>query len=99
MKNRATTNQKQRIYSQKAKRTQQKIKGNNQTKKRKGNKGETESMWKRFKMVINMYLSIISLNVNGLQSKDREWQTGIKKKKKSLQYTAYKSPTLGQKAQ
>ena len=33
-------------------------------------------------MVINMYLSIISLNVNGLQSKDREWQTGIKKKKK-----------------
>ena len=77
MKNRATTNQNQTLHSQKLKRGGQKhkIKGNNPTKKRKkkerekGTKEKHRINWKtRFKVAINTYLSIITLNVNGLNA-------------------------------
>ena len=46
---------------------------------------------------MNTYLSIITLNVNGLNApiKDTEWQMGFKNK--SLQYAAYKRLTSGQR--
>ena len=68
LKNRATTNQNQTLHSQKLKRRghKHKIKGNHLTKK-KGTKGEHRINWKtKFKMAINSYLSIITLNVSGL---------------------------------
>ena len=64
LKNRATTNQNQNIYSQKAKkkRTQAQNKGNNSTKKKKITKEKHRINWTtRFKMTINTYLSIIAL--------------------------------------
>ena len=70
LKNRATTNQNQTLYSQKLKRKvhKQKINGNNPASKRKEH-GRNRINWKtRFKMAINKYLSIITLNVNGLNA-------------------------------
>jgi len=49
-------------------------------------------------MAINTYLSIITLNVNGLNvpvPKEIEWQTGLKTE--SLQYAAYKRSLSGQR--
>ena len=45
-------------------------------------------------MARNAYLSIINLNINGLNATDTEWQIG--EKNKSLQYAVYKRLTLGQ---
>ena len=64
LKNRATTNQNQILHSQKLKRKGHKhqIKGNHPTKER---KEQRRLNWKTsFKMAINTYLSIITLNVN-----------------------------------
>ena len=71
LKNRATTNQNQTLHSQKLKRKgcKHKINGNYPTKKQKGTKEKHRINWKtRFKMAINTYLSIIALNVNGLNA-------------------------------
>ena len=65
LKNRATTNQNQTLHSQKLKRKvlKHKINGNHPTQKRRKEKHRIN--WKtRFKMAINTYLSIITLNVN-----------------------------------
>ena len=67
LKNRATTNQKQTIDSQKPKRGHKcKRKSSNHTQKR--TKKKYRINWKiRFKQItINTYVSIITLNVNGL---------------------------------
>ena len=52
----------------------------------------------RFKMEINTYLSIITLNVNGLNAPIKRHRVAdlIKKKKPSI-YCVYKKLTLGQK--
>ena len=85
LENRATTNQKQALHSQKLKRKAQKhkINGNIPTKKKKEKKRKKQRRnrinWKtRFKKAINTYLSIITLNVNVLnaQSKEKEWKIG-----------------------
>ena len=71
LKNRATTNQNQTLHSQKLKRKvlKRKINGNHPNKKKKGTKEKHRINWEtRFKMVINTYLSIIALNVNGLNA-------------------------------
>ena len=53
----------------KKKRHKHKIKGNHPTTKKKGTKEKHRINWKtRFKMAINTYLSIITLNVNGLNA-------------------------------
>jgi len=67
LKNRITTNQNQIIHSQTLKRRghKNKIKGNNLTKRRKEQRRKIESM---FKMAINTSLSIINLNVKGLNA-------------------------------
>ena len=93
LKNRATTNQNWTLHSQKLKsiQTENKWKSSNQKKKEK-----YRINWKtRFKMAINTYLSIIILNVNLLQSKDTEWQIGLKSK--NLQSAIHKKLTLGQR--
>ena len=74
LKNRATTNQKHAIDSRKPKirEHKHKIKGNHQTTKRnkeKETKNKHRINWKtRFEMAINTYVSIITLNVNGLNA-------------------------------
>ena len=57
-------------------------------------------------MAINTYLPIITLNVNGLNASVKRQSGGQDLKKnahthtnKSLQYAAYRRPTLGQTAQ
>ena len=68
LKNRATTNQNQTLHSQKLKRKvlKHKINRNHPTKKRKENHRVN---WKtRFEMAIKKHLSIITLNVNGLNA-------------------------------
>ena len=99
LKNRATTNQNQTLHSQKLKRKvfKHKINENHPTKKRK--KRESSINWKtRFKMAINTYLSIITLNVNGLNAPIKRHRVAdlIKKQKPSI-YCVYKKLTLGQK--
>ena len=71
LKNRIATNQKHTIDSQKPKRREHKCntKENHQTTKgkmkKKGTKKKCKINWKTwFKMAINTYLSIITLNVN-----------------------------------
>jgi hypothetical protein len=46
---------------------------------------------------ITTYLSILTLNINGLNSpsKDTDWQTGLKRK--IQQYAAYRRSTTPQK--
>ena len=71
LKNRATTNQNQILHSQtlKIKVHEHKIIGNHPTRKRKEERRNIESTGKtKFKMEINTYLSIITLNVNGLNA-------------------------------
>ena len=70
LKNRANTNQNQTIHSQKLKRRghKHKIKGNHPTKKRKEQRRNRINWKTRFKMAINTYLSIITLNVNRLNA-------------------------------
>ena len=49
-------------------------------------------------MAIHTYLSIITLNINGLNAPSKETQSGrLDFKKRSLQYAAYKRFTLGQR--
>ena len=61
--------------------------------RRKGQRGTTKVLEKMNKMAINTYLSIITLNVDGLyfKSKDTEWLNGYKSK--THLYTAYKRLT------
>ena len=76
-KNRATTNQNQKIHSQKLKRRRHQhiIQVNHPIKKR--TKEKQNQLENRFKMEIHTYLSIITFNVNGLNVpiKDTECQT------------------------
>ena len=87
LKNRATTNQNQILRSQTLKRKvhKNKINENHPTKKRRNEKHRIN--WKtRFKMAINTYLSIITLNVNGLNAliKKHRMADWIKKQKPSI---------------
>ena len=71
LKNRAMTNQNQTLYSQKLKIKvlRHKINKKSSNQKKKGRKEKHRINWKtRFKMAINTYLSIISLNVNRLNA-------------------------------
>ena len=77
------------LHSQNLKRKvlKHKINGNHPTKKRKGRKEKHKINWKtRFKMAINMYLSIITLNVNGLNAPIKRHRVAdwIKKQKPSI---------------
>ena len=84
LKNRTTTNQKHTIDLWKPKRREHKYntKENHQTtkgktKEKKGKKKKYKINRKtNFKMSINTYVSVITLNVNGLQLKDTKWQIG-----------------------
>ena len=83
LKNRATTNQNQTLHSQKMKRKllKQKINGNHPNKK-KGRMEKQRINWKtRFKMAINTYLSITTLNVNELNAPVKRHRVTKKKKK------------------
>ena len=101
LKYRATTNQKHKIESQKPKRRERKYKSksSNHKKRKKGTKKKHRINWKiKFKMAINIYVSIITLNVNGLnvpikRHRVADWI----KTNKSLQCAACKRPTLGQR--
>ena len=86
LKNRASKNQNWTIHLQKLKRWHKhKIKGNHRIN------------WKtRFKITINTYLSIITLNVNGLTAPIKRHRVAHWIKKKTLQYAAYRRLTLGQ---
>ena len=80
LKNRASTNQNQTIHSQKLKRRVHKhqLKGNHPTKKRKEPKDRHRINWKtRFEMAINIYLPIISLNVNELNDPIKTHKVGV----------------------
>ena len=50
-----------------------------------------------FKLAINIYLSTITPNVNGLNAPIKRHRVVDWTKKKTLQYVAYKRPTLGQR--
>ena len=67
--------------------------------KKKGTKKKYKSKGKiKFKMAINTYLSIITLNVNRLNAPVKRHRVVYWiKKNKSLHYSAYKRPTLGQR--
>ena len=68
---------------------------NNRREQRRNKKSTRKT---RFEMSINMYVSIITLNVNELNApiKRTKWQTGLKHK--SLEYAACSMrPTLGQR--
>ena len=83
LKNRATTNQNQTLPSQNLKRKvlKHKISGDHPTKKKK-KKEKHRINWKtRFKMAINTYLSIITLNVNGLNAPSKRHKSGRLDKK------------------
>ena len=90
LKNRVTTNEKHTIDSQKQKEddsAQYKRKPSNhkRKKKKKGTKKEYKINWKtRFKMAINTYLSIIVLNVSGINAPIKRHRVAdwIKKLKK-----------------
>ena len=98
MKNRATTNQNQKIHSQKLKsRHKHKIKGNHPTEKRKkGTKEKHRINWKtRFKMAINAYLSIITLNINGLKAPIKRQSGRLVKKTSAYNMLPTKDPPFG----
>jgi len=86
LKNRATTNQNLTLHSQKLKRNvfKHKINGNHPTKKRKEERRNRINGKTRFKMETNTYLSIITLNVNGINAPIKRHRVAdwIKKKKK-----------------
>ena len=89
LKKRATTNQNQTLHSPKneKKNTQAKNNWRPSNQKKKGRMENHRINWKmRFKMAINNHLSIITLNVNGLNAPMKrqrvvEW---IKKQKPSI---------------
>ena len=90
LKNRATTNQNQILHSQKMKKKKktlkQKIIGDHPNKK-KGRMENHRINWNtRFKMAINNHLSIITLNVNGLNAAIKRHRVAdwIKKQKLSI---------------
>ena len=83
LKNRASTNQNQIIHSQKLKVRGHihKIKGNYQTRKER-NKEKHRLNWKtRFKVAVNTYLSMITLNINGLYAPIKRQRVADKIKK------------------
>ena len=93
LKNKTTTNKNQTLYSQKLNRKvlKHKINGNHPTKKKKGRKERRKEKhrinWKtRFKVAINKHLSIITLNVSGLNAPIKRHRVAdwIKKKKPSI---------------
>ena len=91
LKNRAGTNQNQTLHSQKMKKKKtilkQKIIGDYPTKKRKEEWRLNSINWKmRFEMAINNHLSIITLNVNGLNAPIKRHRVAkrIKKQKPSI---------------
>ena len=93
-----TTNQNHTTVTKtKRKQLKRKTKENHQKTKRRNEQARiTKSCGKQgFKMAINIYLSIISLNIDRLNApiKRTEWQL----KKKKLQYVVNKRLTLGQK--
>ena len=66
--------------------------------KKKGGKEKHRINWKtRFKMAINTYLSIITLNVSGLNAPVKRHRVADWIKTKNLQSAAYKKLTLGQR--
>ena len=76
----------------------QKTEGNHQTIKRKNEQRRHIINWKtRFEMAINTYLSIITLNINGLDVPVKRQSERLDEKNKSLQYAIHKRPTLGQR--
>ena len=90
MKNRATTDLNQIIHSQKLKaRTHRHEKRKLFKQKKRGTKKKHRINWKtRFKMSINMYLSKITLNVNGLNApiKRHRVANGINKQEPIIYY-------------
>ena len=101
-KNRAATNQNQTSHSQKLKRKVlgQKISRNHPTKKKKGRKEKHRINWKtRIKMATNIYLSIITLNVSGLNAPIQRHRVADWIQKQNLQSAVYKRLTLGQRTQ
>ena len=48
-------------------------------------------------MAINTYLSMIVLNVNGLNASAEKHRVALRKTKERLQYGIYKKPTLRQR--
>ena len=85
--------------SQKTKRREQKhkTKGNHQTTKKKEQRRHRINWKARFEMAINTYLSIITLNINGLDAPVERQSERLDEKNKSLQYATHKRPTLGQR--
>ena len=86
LKNRVTTNQNRTLHSQNVKRKvlKHKINGNHPTTKKKRRKEKNRINWKtRFKMAITKHLSIIILNVNGLNPPNKRNRVAdwIKKQK------------------
>ena len=75
------------------------INGNHPNKKKKRRKEKHRINWKtRFKMAINTYLSIITLNVSGLNAPVKRHRVADWiKKSKTLQSSVYKTLTLGQR--
>ena len=93
LKTKVTANQKHTINSQKPKRRELKHnrKENHQTtmekQKQKGTKKKYKINWKTmFKMAINTYLSIITLNVNGLNAAIKKYRVAdwIKKQEPTI---------------
>ena len=63
------------------------------TKQKQRNKEKHRINWKtRFKMVMNTYLSIITLNINGLDAPIKRHMGQVGLKSKSLQYATRDSP-------
>ena len=77
LKNRATASQKHTIESQKPER-KHKHKRKSSNHKKKGTKKKHRINWKtRFKMAINTYVPIITLNVNGLNAPIKRHRTSL----------------------
>ena len=94
-----TTNQKHTIDSQKPKRREHKhnTKENHQTTKGKTKKKGTKKKYKikgktKFKMAINTYLSIITLNVNGLNTSIKRQSGRLDKKARAYNMLPTKDP-------
>ena len=89
-------NQNQTIHSQKLKRKGHSIEEMKIFQPKKGTKEKHRINWKtRFKMAINIYLSIITLNVNGLNAPIKRHSGRVYKKTKTLQYA--ETHTSGQR--
>ena len=86
LKNRATANQNQTLHPQKLKRKvfKHKINGNHTTRKIKEEKKNRINWETRFKTAINTYLSIVTLNVNGLNAPIKGHSGRLVKKAKTF---------------